>query len=87
MSYVVNTGVCLKNNMLLKSSTCTTDLGHLQSKHEEPDTRLVLHAVHSQFHRVVVSSSDTDVLLLLVSHFQSMSASFDEVQHIKETAV
>ena len=32
----------------------------------------MLHAVHSQFHTVVVSSRDTDVLLLLVSHFHRM---------------
>ena len=34
----------------------------------------MLHAVHSQFHTVVLSSRDTDVLLLvlLVSHFQRM---------------
>jgi len=32
----------------------------------------MLHAVNSQFNTVVVSSRDTDVLLLLVSHFQRM---------------
>ena len=57
-------------NSRFKSSTGATDLGPLKSTHEEADTRLVLHAVHSQFHTVVVSSRDTDVLLLLVSHFQ-----------------
>ena len=56
----------------VKSSTGATDLGPLKSTHEEADTRLVLHAVHSQFHTVVVSSRHTDVLLLLVSHFQRM---------------
>ena len=47
-------------------------LSYVQMKYEEADTRLVLHAVHSQFHTVVVPSRDTDVHLLLVSHFQSM---------------
>ena len=56
----------------VKSSTGATDLGTLKSTHEEADTRLVLHAVHNQFHTVVVFSRDTDVLLLLVSHFQIM---------------
>ena len=48
----------------------------------------MLHAVHSQFHTVVVSSRDTDVLLLLVSHFQRMQYphNLDEVRPIKETA-
>ena len=47
-------------------------MGPLKSPLEEADTRLVLHAVHTRFHTVVVSSRDTDVLLLLVSHFQRM---------------
>ena len=50
----------------------TTDLGPLESTKEEADKRLTLHAVHSQFYTVVVSSRDTGVLLILVSHFQSM---------------
>ena len=56
----------------VKSSTGATDLGPLKSTHEEADTRLVLHAAHSQFHTVVVFSRDIDVLPLLVSHFQRM---------------
>ena len=44
----------------------------LKSTHEEADTRLILHAVQSQFKTVVVSSRDTDVLILLISHFQHM---------------
>ena len=30
---------------------------------------MILHAVHSQYNTVVVSSRDTDVLVILVSHF------------------
>ena len=56
----------------VKSSTGATDLGPLKSTHEEADTRLVLHGVHSQFHTVVVSSRDTVVLLRFVLHFQRM---------------
>ena len=40
---------------------------------KEADTRLVLHAIHCQFNTVVVASRDTDILLLLVYHFQRMS--------------
>ena len=61
-----------RDELKVKSSTGATELGPLKSIHEEADTRLVLHAVHSQCHKVVVSSRDTDVLLLLVSHFQRM---------------
>ena len=53
----------------VRSSKPTTDVNALRSTHEEADTRLVLHAVHSHFKTVDVSSRDTDVLLLLVSHF------------------
>ena len=54
----------------VRSSRRETNLTHLESTHEEADTRLVLHAVHSKFNTVVVSSRNTDVLLLLVSHFK-----------------
>jgi uncharacterized LabA/DUF88 family protein len=54
----------------VRSSKGVTDLNALKSTHEEADTRLVLHAVNSQFRTVVVSSRDTDVLLLLVSHYE-----------------
>ena len=59
------------------ASTDSTDLGPLKYTHEEANTRLLLHAVHSQFHTDVVSSRDTGVLLLLVPHFQRM-----QCQHI-----
>lgn len=60
-----------REELEVRSSKPTTDLTHLKATHEEADTRLVLHAVHasSQFNTVVVSSRDTDVLVLLVSHF------------------
>ena len=51
------------------SSKTTTDLTQLRATHEEADTRLMLHAVHSQFNTVVVSSRDTDVLVILVANF------------------
>ena len=38
--------------------------------------RLVLHAVHSHVRTVVVSSRNTDVLLILVSHFQPMQRAY-----------
>ena len=60
------------DELQVKSSTSTTDLTHLKSTHEEADTRLVLHAVNANFNTVVVSSRDTDVLLLLVFHSQRM---------------
>ena len=58
-----------REELEVRSSKTTTDLSQLRATHEEADTRLVLHAVHSRFNTVVVSSRDTDVLVLLVSHF------------------
>lgn len=58
-----------KDELEVRSSKTTTDLTHLRATHEEADTRLVLHAVHSQCNTVVVSSRDTDVLVILVSHY------------------
>ena len=58
-----------RDELAVRSSKTNTDLAQLKATHEEADTRLVLHAVHSQFNTVVVSSRDTDVLVLLVSHF------------------
>ena len=40
----------------------------LPSPHEEADTRVVLHAVHSQTDNVIVYARYTDVLLLLLVH-------------------
>ncbi len=53
----------------VRSSKETSDL-HAQRSTHEADTRMVLYAVHGQFRTVVVSSQDTDVLLLLVAHFE-----------------
>ena len=52
----------------VRSSKGTTDVNALRSTHEDADTRLVLHTVYSQFKTDIVSSTDTDGLLL-VSHF------------------
>ena len=60
-----------RDELEVKSST--TQLGPLKSTHEDSDTRLVLHVVHSQFHTLVVYSRDTDVLILLVSHGSASS--------------
>lgn len=55
-----------------KSSDETMDTTLLQANHEEADTRLVLHCLHANVESVVVASRDTDVLALLVAHFDDM---------------
>ena len=46
----------------------------LCATHEEADTRIVLHAIHSQADTVVVSASDTDVLILHIAHRDKMTS-------------
>src|SRR6218665_1305568 len=53
----------------VRSSKETSDL-HAQRSTHEADTGMVLYAVHDQFRTVVVSSQDTNVLLLLFAHFE-----------------
>ena len=52
------------------------DLTQLNARHEEADTRIILHAIHckrvSQCETIVVSARDTDVLLLLLCHFNEL---------------
>lgn len=46
-------------------------VSHLNSSHEETDTKIALYCAEANaqsFHRVVVYSRDTDVLLLLIYH-------------------
>jgi hypothetical protein len=53
----------------VKSSRSSTNLSSLRATHEEADTRLLLHVINNDANTVVVSARDTDVLLILVSHF------------------
>jgi hypothetical protein len=51
---------------------------HLRATHEEADTRLILHAIdcsrQSNANNIVVSASDTDVLLLLLAHLSEINS-------------
>lgn len=54
-------------------SSKNEDVSHLESNHEEADTRIVFHALCSGFDSVVVSARDTDIILLLIHHFHRFS--------------
>ena len=43
------------------------DLSALKATHKEADTRLIVHCVNSSLDNTVVSTRDTDVLLLLIA--------------------
>lgn len=52
-------------------SSTGRDVQHLNSNHEEADTKIILHAADASvqnFYRVVVCTRDTDILLLLIHH-------------------
>ena len=57
----------------VKCSNPNIDIRALQGFHEEADTRIILHCVHSDADFLVVSCQDTDVFFLLVSHLDKMS--------------
>ena len=39
-----------------------------KASHEETDTRIILHAIHSEANTIIISAQDTDVFLQLVAH-------------------
>ena len=57
----------------VKCSNPNIDIRALKGSHEEADTRMILHCVHSDAEFLVVSCQDTDVFFLLVSHLDKMS--------------
>ena len=56
----------------VKSSDPELDISFLRADHEEPDTRLILYCVHARMETMVVSARDTDVLLLLLAHYDKI---------------
>ena len=67
---VVITGGGFTEENAVLSSSLDIDITALQGYHEEADTRIILHCVHSTADFLVVQ--DTDVFLLLVAHFDRM---------------
>ena len=56
------------NEKEVQCNTYLSSLDSLSSNHEEADTRLILHAIHSDASTIVARARDTDVLILLVAH-------------------
>ena len=44
----------------------------LEADHEEADTRLILNCIHAHMESMVVYVRDTDVLVLLLAHYDKM---------------
>ena len=53
---------------MVKSSHLSVDTAKLAAKHEEADTRIVLHCIHILSPCIVVQATDTDVLVLLLAN-------------------
>ena len=60
------------NEERVETSDPRVDTELLEARHEEADTRIVLHCVNSHAASIVVSARDTDVLVLLLAHFHRM---------------
>jgi hypothetical protein len=60
------------DSTIVKSSDPTLDFSRLGADHEEADTLLILHCIHAHMKSMVVSVRDTDVLILLLAHFEKM---------------
>ena len=56
-----------------RTSDLVLDFHLLEASHEEADTRLVLHCMHTNAESVVVSVRDTDILVLLPAHFHNLN--------------
>ncbi|KAG7160820.1 hypothetical protein Hamer_G007574 [Homarus americanus] len=48
---------------------------NLEPRHEEANTRIILHCVRSRASSIVVAARDTDVLVLLLAHFNKIPCS------------
>ena len=57
---------------IVKSSDPTLDLSMLEADHEEAGTGLILHCIHAHMESMVVHVRDTDVLVLLLAHYDKM---------------
>ncbi len=58
------------------SSDMNLTVSPLQADHEEADTRLILNDIHAHMNTIVVSARDTDVLLLLLAHYDKMGCAY-----------
>ena len=61
-----------KNIQEVQSSNPSLDTSALEAYHEEADTRVFLHCINNSADSVVVDARDTDILVLLLAHFEKM---------------
>ena len=69
---IIVTAGGFKNIQEVRSSNPSLDTSALEAYHEEADTRVVLHCINNSADSVVVYARDTDILVLLLAHFEKM---------------
>ena len=69
---IIVTAEGFKNIQEVRSSNPSVDTSALEAYHEEADTRVVLHCINNSADSVVVYARDTDILVLLLAHFEKM---------------
>ena len=60
------------NEEMVAASSQAIETENLAAKHEEADSRVVLHCIHCKASMIVVAARDTDILVLLLAHFRKM---------------
>ena len=61
------------DELVVKSSCQLIDTNSLSARHEEADTRLILHCINAKTDTIVVKARDVDVLVLLLAHLQKIA--------------
>ena len=57
---------------MVEASDANVETQALEGRHEEADTRTILHCVNSRASAIVVFSKDTDILVMLIAFFDMM---------------
>ena len=69
---VVGGGFLLEGDF--KCNDSSVDIAQPKCVHKEGDTRIIIHCASSESEMLVVSARDTDVLLLLLAHVDSIKS-------------
>lgn len=56
----------------VEASVPEVEIEMLEAKHEEADTRVIIHCIECKSSQAVVAARDTDILVLLIAHFHRM---------------
>jgi len=75
---------------MVESSCSDIDTEPLEVRHEEADTRIVLHCVENHADTIVVQCRDTDAIALLLGHYHRMTDLYTALvqnRHSQEEAV